>query len=103
IGQGQEQRGPRLLVVRIDREDVQADALRLLRLVEQAVALGFLERLRDRVRVERLQFQHGYASFKPGTGMGRPPSRGGLSFGARLAAPTGEGRASGNSAPARRR
>ena len=46
----EDQRDQRLVVVRVDPQDVFADALALLRLVQQAVALGFRERGRHRGR-----------------------------------------------------
>ena len=49
VGQRQDQRAQRVLVVRVDREDVAADALGLRRIVEQPIALGLLERVRDAV------------------------------------------------------
>ena len=57
IGERQDQRAQRVLVVGIDREDVAADALGLRRIVEQAVALGLLERVRDAVGRDRLELE----------------------------------------------
>ena len=52
VGQREQQQRQRLLVVRLDRQHVEADALGLDRLVEQPVALGLLQRRGDRPRGE---------------------------------------------------
>ena len=48
VGHRQEQRDDGLLIFRIGFKHVQADAFRLRRLVEQTIALGFLQCRRDR-------------------------------------------------------
>src|SRR5262249_24351293 len=60
LGQGQQQRRQRRLIVRLDGERVQADALRFARLVQQTVALGLGERAGHRVLRQHLQLElHG--------------------------------------------
>ena len=49
IGETQEEHRHRLFVLRVHPENVAADALRLARLVEEAVALGFRQSGRDRL------------------------------------------------------
>jgi hypothetical protein len=44
IGQGQDQDQGRLLMVRVDIEDVVADALRHQRVVQHAISVGFCQR-----------------------------------------------------------
>src|SRR5262249_1033262 len=50
-----DQTAQRFLVVRIDREHVEADALGLRRVVEQPIALGLLHRVRDAVGRDLLE------------------------------------------------
>src|SRR5262249_41137289 len=67
IGEREDQRAQRILIVRIDREHVAADALGLCRIVEQAIALGLVERVRDAVRCDRLELELGHCcSARPG-------------------------------------
>jgi hypothetical protein len=53
IGQCEQERDNCLLIFRINVENVEADALRFARFVEQTVTLGLFERRRDCVCVER--------------------------------------------------
>ena len=47
IGQGKEERDDGRLVIRIGRENIETDAFRFARLVQQPIALGLLQRGRD--------------------------------------------------------
>jgi len=60
IGQREDQRHQRALVVRIGLQNVQTDALRLGRLIEKAIAIGSLQRLGDGVLRKRLELEHDY-------------------------------------------
>src|SRR5213595_3538201 len=53
VGHGQQHRHQGLLVVRVDAEDVEADALGVARLVQQAVALRLVEGPGNGVRSDR--------------------------------------------------
>src|SRR6185503_19055957 len=55
VGEREEQTGERLLVVGLDGQNIEADALRLEGLVEQPVALRLFERSRDAVAVNGFQ------------------------------------------------
>ncbi len=59
VGDGQEQHGEHLLVVGVDPEDVEADALRLLRLVEQPVSLRLGDGPGNCRAGDRLELEHG--------------------------------------------
>src|SRR5262249_49867532 len=74
IRERQDQRDARLRVARVDREHVEADALRLVRLVEQAVALGLLHRGGDAVPGKLLQLVDLRHAASPPSG--RPRTRG---------------------------
>src|SRR5882762_4391648 len=58
VGDGEEQHHQHLLVVGVDLEDVEADALRLLRLVEQPVALRFGNGPGNARAGDRLELEH---------------------------------------------
>ena len=58
IGEREQQRDERGLIVGVDREDVEADALGFARLVEEAVPLGLRQGGVDGVTRERLEFAH---------------------------------------------
>jgi putative transcriptional regulator len=62
IRDGEQQRDERRLVVAVGAEDILADALGEIALVEQPIALGLGERAGDRFRGQRLQVVHGRAS-----------------------------------------
>src|SRR5262249_27718625 len=59
VGQRQEERDDRLLILVIDAQHVEADTLGLGGLVQDAVAFGSLERSRDGISRERLELEHG--------------------------------------------
>ena len=59
IGEREQQDDERRLIGGIDRQDVEADALGLTWLVEEAIALGFGESGIDGVARERFEFAHG--------------------------------------------
>ena len=59
VGDGEQVERHRLLVPGLGAEDVLADALGLLRLVEQPVSLGLGERSRDGLGAQRFQLEHG--------------------------------------------
>ena len=63
VGDGQEIQRDGLLVPGLGAEHVLADALGLLRLVEQPVSLGLGERSRDGLGAQRLQLEHGRLLF----------------------------------------
>ena len=58
VGQGEHERDVRRLVVRIDLKDVEADALGLVGLVEEPVALRLRQRRFDRLIRESFQLAH---------------------------------------------
>src|SRR2546426_2061874 len=58
VGSREKQHGQRLLVVGLRGKDVEADALRLLRLVEQPVSLCLGERAWNRLAGDRLELLH---------------------------------------------
>ncbi len=60
VGQGEQQRDEGLLVVRLDLQDVQTDALGLPRLVQEPVALRLLERPRNGFPRQRLELGHDF-------------------------------------------
>src|SRR5262249_49557211 len=60
IGQRQDQRGQRALVVRLSRQNIQTDTLRLGRLIEQPIAVGALQRFGNALLRQRLELEHGF-------------------------------------------
>jgi len=66
IGQRQQQHDERLVIAGIDGEDVLADALRLRRLVEQAVTFCLRQGRWDRAHRDGFQVEHGFASCSVG-------------------------------------
>ena len=59
VREGQHQQHQSLLVLAVHPQDVAADALGVLGVVEQPVALGLLERGGDRLFVDGLELDHG--------------------------------------------
>jgi hypothetical protein len=58
VGQREEERNECLLIFGVNMKNIETDALRFARFVEQTVALGFFERRGNCVFVERFQFAH---------------------------------------------
>ncbi len=58
VRQGQDHRGERVLVIRFDLKNVEADAFRFCRLVQQTVPLGLRQRRRNGVLREGFELVH---------------------------------------------